>query len=360
MNNTSNYYKQVKNILAFFEGLKVGQGLMLSQVLMPKRSDYSNEEFELISLTIRNLIDQGYLLAKENGFVVLTQDGYDCLQDSSLPCYKVNLSHLVSQFDDLWLIIGKKEAALFYVSGPNFYKSIKTYLSNLPNDYNDYIEYLKKKGLPTSRIKWFRDLFKKLNEQDSKLFLNDLSKVIEQSCSNCKGEDSKDFVQELEMGKSNVLDASTLGNENNRKSKKKVFISYCWENEEHQQWVQNLANDLNSQFEIQIDLDQPLGSDLNKFMEQIESKADKVLVIVTPEYKRRADERIRGVGYETKIISNNLISDQNQNKIIPIIRKGNKETSYPICLGNLKGLDMTDEGKYNKALQELIRNLDQY
>lgn len=90
------------------------------------------------------------------------------------------------------------------------------------------------------------------------------------------------------------------------------------------------------------------------------SDSDKVLIIATPEYKGRADGRIKGVGYETSLITNELVSDQNKIKFIPIIRKGNKEESYPKYLGNRKGLDMKDNAKYEEALNELISNLENY
>lgn len=121
-----------------------------------------------------------------------------------------------------------------------------------------------------------------------------------------------------------------------------------------------MAEDLSATFEVKIDVKQPLGTELNQFMESLIDDTDKVLIIVTPEYKRRADGRIKGVGYETTLITNDLISDQNRIKFIPIIRKGSKEESYPHYLGNRKGLDMRDDSKYEEALKELVDNLEKY
>ena len=143
-------------------------------------------------------------------------------------------------------------------------------------------------------------------------------------------------------------------------SKKTVFISYCWENDEHTAWVRRLAEDLSHWVKIRIDQKLPLGVELNRFMEQAVATSDKVLIIATPEYKDRADNRKRGVGYETSLITDDLVNDQNRIKFIPIIRKGTKETSYPRYLGSRKGLHMTDDGGYEEQLEELVKNLLEY
>lgn len=142
--------------------------------------------------------------------------------------------------------------------------------------------------------------------------------------------------------------------------KKVVFISYCWEDKGHTAWVKQLANDLASYFIIRLDQTLPLGIELNVFMERSVATSDKVLIIATPEYKERADNRKRGVGYETSLITDDLVNDQNRVKFIPIIRKGTKETSFPRYLGSRKGLDMTDDTGYQDQMNELVRNLLEY
>ena len=143
-------------------------------------------------------------------------------------------------------------------------------------------------------------------------------------------------------------------------SKKIVFISYCWEDDEHTAWVRRLAEDLSHWVKIRIDQKLPLGVELNRFMEQAVATSDKVLIIATPEYKDRADNRKRGVGYETSLITDDLVNDQNRIKFIPIIRKGTKETSYPRYLGSRKGLHMADDSIYKEKLEELVKNLLEY
>lgn len=162
---------------------------------------------------------------------------------------------------------------------------------------------------------------------------------------------SKYIHQDLEISPTQITNST---------KRKVVFISYCWESEEHQKWVKHLAEDLSSLFDIRIDQELPLGVELTSFMEQAIAQSDKVLIIVTPEYKNRADNRIRGVGYETSLITDDLVTDQNRIKFIPILRKGTKEESYPRFLGSRKGADMTKDEKYDEVLEVLKRNLLQY
>ena len=142
--------------------------------------------------------------------------------------------------------------------------------------------------------------------------------------------------------------------------KKVVFISYCWEDDKHTAWVKQLAEDLSPYFKIRLDQKLPLGMELNAFMERSVATSDKVLIIATPEYKNRADNRLRGVGYETSLITDDLVNDQNRIKFIPIIRKGTKETSFPRYLGSRKGLYMTDNNGYQEQMKELVKNLLEY
>lgn len=91
-----------------------------------------------------------------------------------------------------------------------------------------------------------------------------------------------------------------------------------------------MAKNLSECFDVKIDCKLPLGADLNVFMEQSFSTSDKVLLILTPEYKNRANNSKNEVGYETNVIPNDMIKDNNTTKFIPIIRKGDKNSSFPI------------------------------
>ena len=80
-----------------------------------------------------------------------------------------------------------------------------------------------------------------------------------------------------------------------------VFISYSWDSPEHKAWVKRLANRL---FENAVDArldhyDCPPGDNFLLFMEEELTKADRVLLILTKNYKSKADNRQYGVGLDS-------------------------------------------------------------
>lgn len=145
-----------------------------------------------------------------------------------------------------------------------------------------------------------------------------------------------------------------------RSDKKKVFISYGWDDDNHCEWVKSLAERLSKYFEVSIDIKNPLGTDLNTFMEQTIKNSDRVLIILTPKYKEKADFRQNGVGYESVLVSSELYNNQGTTKFIPIIRKGTIKESYPSYLGNKKGLVMTDDDLFEENLSVLIEDIRNY
>lgn len=142
-------------------------------------------------------------------------------------------------------------------------------------------------------------------------------------------------------------------------TRKKVFISYSWDNIEHQQWVSKLASDLMKTYGINVILDQfelSAGKDLTHFMENSIEKADKVLVILSPNYKTKAESRESGVGYETSMISQEIFESPITNvKFIPVLRVGSSTTSAPKFLKSKLYHPMTDDKNYNYQLYDLAK-----
>lgn len=58
--------------------------------------------------------------------------------------------------------------------------------------------------------------------------------------------------------------------------------------------------------------------------------ADKVLLICDKYYAEKADNRKGGVGWETMIIQGDMLSKQEQNKYIAILRDKDIDQSLPI------------------------------
>ncbi|MBU3927930.1 MAG: toll/interleukin-1 receptor domain-containing protein [Bacteroidetes bacterium] len=138
-----------------------------------------------------------------------------------------------------------------------------------------------------------------------------------------------------------------------------VFISYSWDTEEHKEWILKLATDLITKFGIDVLLDQyelSVGKDLTLFMESSLEKSTKVLLILTPNYKLKAEQRKGGVGFEYSMISQELFEIQADNeKFIPILRNGDLNSSTPKYIKSKIYHPMLNDLDYPNQLFELSR-----
>jgi len=68
-------------------------------------------------------------------------------------------------------------------------------------------------------------------------------------------------------------------------------------------------------------------------MDKAIAKAGKVLIVLTPEYKRKAEAKLDGVGFEYAAIERSLRErDSDKTKVIPLLRKGSADSSIPAGL----------------------------
>lgn len=139
----------------------------------------------------------------------------------------------------------------------------------------------------------------------------------------------------------------------------KVFISYSWESKEHSDWVKSLADKLLSDgIEAIIDsYDVSPGDRLPKFMESSIRDSDYVIIICTEEYKRKANNREKGVGYESHIISAELYNNHNDRKFIPIIRQGDFNTALPTYLEGKLAIDLRGNPFNEESYKDLIASI---
>ncbi len=85
------------------------------------------------------------------------------------------------------------------------------------------------------------------------------------------------------------------------------------------------------------------GASLTHFMKEKVTESDKVILILTPAYNQKADNRKGGVGYEHAMISPELYQSQLSRKFIPVVRKGNWDTASPKFIKSILAIDMTHE-----------------
>lgn len=139
-----------------------------------------------------------------------------------------------------------------------------------------------------------------------------------------------------------------------------VFISYSWDDKMHEAWVLRLASDLCSKYGVDVILDKweiKLGKHLPDFMATSVRKADRVICVLTPNYKKKSDGLTGGVGVEYSIISAEIQKNIRTEKFIPLFKSGNIKEDIPTFLEGRDFVDMRDETKYNENVEELVRDL---
>jgi len=144
----------------------------------------------------------------------------------------------------------------------------------------------------------------------------------------------------------------------------RVFISYSWDNKEHEEWVMGLVVDLRK-VGIDATIDKLLTQQgtvhLDKMMVDGFRDYDKVILVLTEEYAKKADENKGGVGFET-LLSLPILKE-NPSKLIPISRHTSQLVdSMPFHLEGYYIIDFSTEIKYFEKLTELthrIREINQ-
>lgn len=136
----------------------------------------------------------------------------------------------------------------------------------------------------------------------------------------------------------------------------KVFISYAWENEDLKNWVKNLAIELrNNGIDAKLDQwDVIPGDQMPHFMEKSVRENDYVLLICTPKYKLKSENRIGGVGYEGDIMTAEVLQTSNHRKFIPVLQSGDKDVSIPSWLKGKYFIDLSTDFHFKKNFEDLI------
>jgi hypothetical protein len=139
----------------------------------------------------------------------------------------------------------------------------------------------------------------------------------------------------------------------------RVFVSYTHESPDHKRWVAQLATDLRARGcdAILDQWDLQLGDDATLFMEKGIRGADRVLLVCTPTYARKANEGEGGVGYERLVVTGELAAQIDTNKFICALRAGTKEDSIPAFAQTRIFVDFTDESAYSVSLEQLLRDI---
>lgn len=141
----------------------------------------------------------------------------------------------------------------------------------------------------------------------------------------------------------------------------KLFISYCWSSEEHEEWVLRLGTELRENgVDVILDKwDLKDGNDANAFMEKMVSDEDikKVILVIDELYSAKANKRTGGVGTETQIISAEVYESVEQSKFVAVIAKRDNKgnANLPVFYKSRIYIDLSDEDLYGKNFEQLLR-----
>lgn len=136
----------------------------------------------------------------------------------------------------------------------------------------------------------------------------------------------------------------------------KVFISYSWDSKEHKERIKKFATQLlkNGVNAVLDQWENVPGDSLTHFMEKAIRENDFIIIVCTPNYKEKSDQRKGGVGYEGDIMTPYVLSDSNTKRFIPILM-GPVSKSIPTWLQGKYYLDF--EREKENSFQDLIVTL---
>ncbi len=143
----------------------------------------------------------------------------------------------------------------------------------------------------------------------------------------------------------------------------KIFISYSWKPISNKNKVIDLAERLSNDgiHVILDDWDLKEGQDKYSFMEQMvnDPTISRVLLICNKEYTEKANQKIGGVGTESLIISNDIYTQAEQTKFIPVVMQydENKNPYVPTFINSRIFIDLSDVEHFEENYEKLLRNI---
>lgn len=221
-------------------------------------------------------------------------------------------------------------------------------------NYNEAVS-LFQKTLEPFHINLFPDQPKKVVESVKIVNTSEPEVHVVKLATECNSE----LVPVTELHKSaesKDLESSILGEIPD--GRKVVFISYSWDNDAHKKWVGKLADDLTAKgIYILYDGYNEDGTPIDVFMEQGLKRADKVIVIGTPNFMVKYNSMFTGAAFEGYIIRAYVVQSIGTKKIIPCLRVGDFKSSFPMILSSRKGHDFSSDQRYDDELDDLCREI---
>ena len=138
----------------------------------------------------------------------------------------------------------------------------------------------------------------------------------------------------------------------------RVFISYSHDSAAHKKWVLDFTTTLMHRG-VDAVLDQwdlKPGQDLPSFMENHIKDCDYIIPVCTKPYVEKANKLEGGVGYEKMIMTSRVMSNIDENNVIPIVRQ-KWANPVPVFLSTRLYIDFSNDSQIEYSLDELLRYL---
>ena len=358
---------------------KSGEIIMFRVIQHTLIDKLNPKERELFEIVFNGLILTGYFTYEKDSpeCIRLTEKGYDYIYDDNKIATMLQKPWIIPNpnkpdwdkaFFKLWKVIGPKDSATYYLKGSHFYSFIMELCDDIPPSYTKYIDFRTDKELSTTRVDYYKDLIDHLDEEKRiELYVNIQANIEDDLEAEEHLEESiifESLISEVTAPEiaaqpvSSISPAASVVSENKQPI---VFISYSWDSKAHEDWVIKLATQLLDNG-VDVILDKwdlgPLGKPLPHFMENSISKSNRVICIMTPNYKIKADNPVGGVGYEYSMITAEIFAKIDTSKFIPLFKEGTDENAIPTALKSRKYVDMRDETQFEeKFKEELLRDI---
>jgi GTPase SAR1 family protein len=154
-----------------------------------------------------------------------------------------------------------------------------------------------------------------------------------------------------------------LRDRSKRYARPTCFMSYAWGDPGHERWVEELADNL-QKADVTVTFDRwhnTPGTSLSRFIERIET-SDFVCAVGTPGYRKKdeASDADPVVQAELKLIKTKLRKrDSVQATIIPLLREGTPQKSFPPLFEDSVFVDFRDSEVFLTRLFELLLTIHQ-
>jgi hypothetical protein len=164
-----------------------------------------------------------------------------------------------------------------------------------------------------------------------------------------KKDNSDKASAEVEINSTSVPEGATVNNTNPQ-----IFVSYCWDNPEHEDHVLSFTNKLR-QDGFNVDLDKirsqsSTATNFDQMMHEAFASSEKIIIVLSEGYKKKADAFQGGVGVEYRLILGEI--NRFPNKYILISFNGRKDNIIP---GGFVSRDIVDLS--NLDFEPLYRKL---